>query len=305
MQKVRKEIINAIENPESENNLGSLCWWGTLKAKVKPVDLSTLATNNGLPLSLLPKDPTPSRAFRRAAKACESLEKGWKVELLTDSATEITYGVLEREINKDEIRAAWNQVARISYFPGTQTISSDNRNHDAVKEIESNLVHFQTYWVTMDITEMVNRVMASVRALPMTISKQNSRFVLAPSIETINALAATLKSIKGCDFMMVNVPADKISRDSMNRVAETEFTINIDDAEKSMVALKQAIEDARKDDNGKTGPREATIKKRIAEYQQLQAQIEMYAQVLTFRSDDLINRLGDVQNEMRKLLLGQ
>jgi len=304
----RTRVKEAIENGHSPSPgassgvLGLLIWWGAFLAKITPSALRDLATKHGLDLGLLPPAPNAAQAFKRAAHSVESQSEGIRIELVFRDPMEITYGLLRRSTDKGSRRAKWTQFARVSWFPKSrgQQFLSDNPNDPTVQAIVDAIPHFHDHYVTDDIARLNLNVMKRCNAIPMTITRTNSRFVPAPSSATALALAEVLAEVPGADIAVITVPDDPISRGTMVHATRSRLSSKVEEAETELERIKIAL-DAAAEGKG-NGPRDSTLQSRVEDYKQLSAKIEMFGDLLRFKAEDLEKRLADVRASLLGLL---
>jgi hypothetical protein len=298
-----QQIKKAVERRDAAP-LGVLVWWGAFLARVAPADLQDLCRKHGLPEDVLPEPPTPEKAFRRAAQHAGSAEKGWRLDLTSGTdRSEITYSVQERRLDSAARKHAWVHVARVSWFPALpwgRNFQSDNPDHPAVRAVAATLPGYARNYVTEDVHLVVNEVMRRCKAIPLAVSRINSRFVPAGHADLVAQLAAVLAEVPGAGVETITVPDDDGSRATMVRAAQSEFASQVEAAEAELALLAERMNLARA--TGEKGPRDTTIENRVAEFKDLRDRVTLYGDVLRFKADDLTGRLGQVEAGLRRLL---
>jgi len=86
----------------------------------------------------------------------------------------------------------------------------------------------------------------------------------------------------------------------MVRAAESSFASQVEETEKEVKRLQEAMEKAQ-EDSGK-GPRESTLQARISELQDISAKVDLFSEVLRFKADTLQERLQGAEKALRGLL---
>jgi len=294
--------------------IGSYVWWGSWKASIRPGDLRDLARKHGLPEGLLPEEPSPEKAFRRAALAVQAREemddyipggkgggKGvgrmarWTVRPVKADGIEITYGIRQERRDLKAGRVDAIQEARISWFPSLGRVLSDSPRHPMVRRILDELPHYQTSYVTDDVTELVNRVMAAAGAVSMAGVRINSRFVPASGHGLLDSLTEVLKGVSGTTLDVVTVYDDPRSLETVQRISRTALEGDIGGLEAELETFRTKL--------GEGGiVRGSTLLNRCEELAELGERVESLAGQLRFKADDLSARIDATREGLVALI---
>lgn len=298
-RKVRKSIEKEVG---TLGVLGLLVWWSAIKVRVAPDDLEKLCEKHGLDKRFLPKPLTPQRAFQRAAEAASSRLGGVEVRKVYEDESEIVYGIMEVTVDEKGKEVEGTQVANVTWNHKAGKIEGSPDSNTTVKEVVASLPGFAAEYKTSDIRNMVARVIESAGAISMSAGGQfgtSGRFVPVDGQPLMDKLFNVVMSIPGACLDIITVPDDDTSRSTIRRAAKAQFDSDVEQATKDLVRLQEDVADAK---GGKGGPKQETIKARIEEYKLVRARIDLFADSLRFKADDLNKRLGEVEKGLQLLL---
>ena len=164
-----------------------------------------------------------------------------------------------------------------------------------VRRILDELPHYQTSYVTDDVTELVNRVMAAAGAVSMAGVRINSRFVPASGHGLLDSLTEVLKGVSGTTLDVVTVYDDPRSLETVQRISRTALEGDIGGLEAELETFRTKL--------GEGGiVRGSTLLNRCEELAELGERVESLAGQLRFKADDLSARIDATREGLVALI---
>jgi hypothetical protein len=222
----------------------------------------------GLDPALLPKDPTPDAAIRRAVKSATRRTKGVRVEKIIDDAAALMWAVSHVEVDQetkvgDATAALTNRVAFLRAAAGDEnpagTIAADVDDDPFVGLVRERYEHYLSVLVREDLFLMIQRCLRRWHAVSLPALGQY--FVGPKQAEELRALRDTLRGV-GSHFAILPLP----------KVPEAEETIG-DSVFLALADEVAKIQDEVEAWQTKT-PRQDTLARRLEAINDLRERIE-------------------------------
>jgi hypothetical protein len=299
--------------------LGYFVWWGTWEALIAPEALRGVFQDAGLnPGVHVPDDPTPALAFRRAVNHGISGQKGVTSKLIADTDAQITYALREDVVNKETSRAPARQFARITWIPGRNKVISDRADHPVVRRIIASLPMFRDNHTSDDVRKAIKSVLREADAVAVAGRGGNSCFAPVYAGDLIEKLTTAVSQVTDRDGLtgqqtFVAGPCPEGSE--WQRIGEaagrSEFGSKVDKAEADLIEFQERMDahlkavneaESKGEDYTATGPRLGSLASKLGEYKELRAKIESFSAALSFRAEDMLDKLDGVRITVSDLL---
>lgn len=268
--------------------LGSLVWWSLNGNRVSHARLRELAEHFDLPERYLPTEIKPASAFRRAWRhAATKMPPGLLLRQIDETATGIHIGVVAEVADSQAHELSYNHLVTIAFDKEHHTIQS-SQEHPVVQQLG------QLYTHHLELTTRDIRTMLSNFVNEAGVSLRESGgvyFIAAPHQETINAMASVLQTIGHNQLHQLPLYDCPHSQNVLNNVAVS----TLDD---EIQKLHEELETFFADDK----TRKSTLEKRLGAFDALRSRVGTFAGVLSFKSDELLDRVSDMEADLRQHL---
>lgn len=268
--------------------IGSLVWWSLNGNHVTHARLKELATQHGLPERFLPKEVKPTSAFRRAWRhASTKLPAGLLLRQIDETETGIHVGLVEEQADSQAHQLAYDHLVTIAYSKDHQTIQASGQHH-IVDQIRSLYAHHQEL-TTRDLRSMLSSFVSEAGVS----LRESGGVYFIPSAHkgTVEAMAATLQSISHNDLHRLPLYDSPLAQDVLNGVA----VATLDDEVRKLSEELEAY-------MGEEKTRKSTLKKRLDVFDSLRSRVNTFAGVLSFKADDLLDKVALMEDELRQHL---
>jgi hypothetical protein len=268
--------------------IGSLVWWSLNGNRVTHTHLKELAEQHNLPENYLPAEVKPASAFRRAWRnAAKRLPQGLLLRQIDDTPTGIHIGLVKEQADAVQQELQYEQLASIAFSKELHTIQA-SEEHAVAEDIRALYTHH------LELTTRDIRTMLSNFVNEAGVSLRESGgvyFIAAPHQETINAMASVLEAIGHNHLHQLPLFDSTLAQNVLNDVTVS----TLDD---EIQRLQDELETFFSDDK----TRKSTLEKRLDAFDVLRARVGTFAGVLSFKSDELLDRVSEMEADLRQHL---
>jgi hypothetical protein len=292
------------------NHLGDLCGW-SLHGSHDQTKVSELARYHGLEDDLgLPNLP-PSNGYRRAiidAVKGKRDEVRYDAVKLEESDTKIVHAIVRRSIIKDcsstnghisdkdasydtEVKIAFDKESAINESKSRESlITYDNPDHPVSKYIQRVYENLCVTYSPDHIRIAFQRAFESWGAIRL-LGHGGLWWIPAPYSDKVRAWKAFMADL---GYTTLVIP-----------VFDTQETIDslIQQSTETLEAQLSAMIQELNDFAGKDNVRPSTLQKRVEQFDKLREKVELHAQVLGNKQNELIQRLDSAQKGLVKSML--
>lgn len=250
----------------------------------------------GLDPDLLPKDPTPDMAIRRAVKSASRRIKGIRVEKINDDAGALMWAVSNVEVDQetklgDATAALANRVvflrAEAEGLPAG-TIVADVDDH-VVDLVRDRYEHFMGVLVREDLFLMIQRCLRRWNAVSLPALGQY--FVAPKHADELRALRNTLEGV-GSHFVILPLPKVPEAKEAIGEAARAAFADEVAKLQAEAVAWQ-----------AKT-PRQDTLARRLEALSDLRQRIKRARDMVGGSARDLDKATVELTKAVKAMVSG-
>ena len=268
--------------------LGNLIWWSLNGNRITHEDLEQAAARHGLPEKYLPAPVKPAGAFRRAWRhAAQKTGDGLMLRQIDDNPDSIIIGAVRETPDTVVERLDYDQLATITFDKRSGAVSSRS-DLAVVEEVRALYVHHLAH-TTPDIrTLLVNFVSEAGVSLR---ESGGVYWIPAGFTDTVRAMGEVLAGIGANKLHRLPLYDSPDARDTLNQVTVTTLDEEI---RRLQAELEVFLGDEK--------TRRSTLERRLESFDALQQRVETFAGVLSFKSSDLLEKLGTGRADLRRHL---
>jgi hypothetical protein len=280
-------------------HLGDVVWLSMSGVDVKRADIRAAFVSEGLPEALAPEDPSQEAAFGMAVNAygngaergiflrrADTKRKGSDVLLLR---TVKSAGGLDQVETVGRVGVTQTGIA-VTKDPSLWSADADG----ALFEIEA---AYNARMERATSSELGSAVVAALLGWCGGIrlrERGNVYWAHAAGAQEVRALAKVLAQFGGSYLAVLPVHDNTEARGAVQRAAAESFESELRDIAAELEAFA-----------GRDGLRASTLEHRLERYEDVRNRVDLYADVLSSKRDDLLAKLEAAKAELRKLLTEQ
>jgi hypothetical protein len=289
-----RTTVNSLSARQAKGKLiGFYVWWGFQDAAITRPKLEALFLSNGLnPEKHMPPEIAASAAFRQALTSAR--EEGYLCRRVkVEKPEEIIYSVQREEVDDAAEDLDYNKLHRIVFNKKNKTVHLRGGSSKIGRTVKVRYEEYLETYITEDLRRMlVRNMMDRLGALCLR---------LHGGVYFVHARHA--QAIAGYEKVIAAIPGN-------NEFLATEIHESPNNAVKVGGATKRALEEDLKDlqtrinDYLENPPRRDTLCRKLDEFKALKAKAKMYADMLSFKVDDLNQGLKDLDQVTRGIITG-
>ena len=300
------EIKGALQGPGP--HLGDIVWMSLADVNVSRAELRDRYKANGLPETLCPADPSAEAGFGAAVSAFKErggafflrrVERGKRsgdvlliehqtVEVLAPTLTDPHATKIESE--------KFVTMAQIGIDDASSTLriaKSADWKPEAMAVFNALSLAFDTHMNTMPASELSATLVRTLLGWCGGIrlrERGNLYWCHASGQEQVRGLLSVVNGIGDSYLALVPVHDSSEARKSVARAARESF-------EGELAAVHAELRDF-----ASTTPRASTLQRRLDEYEELRARVDLYADILEAQKDSLAARLDEATAKVKSML---
>ena len=269
------------------NHLGTLLWWSLNGNRIEHDQLEGLAKQYGLHERYLPNAIKPTQAFRRAWRhAATKLTEGQMLRPIAETTDEVVIGLVREIADETTKDLEYDVLNRVTFDKNAAAISSDRPS--IVTESIATLYRHHLAHTTADIRSVLTAFLGE-----SGVSLRDSGgvyFVPADRQRTLDALCAVVEAVGHNSAFRLPIVDTPEGKSTLRAVAQRTL-----DEE-----LRQLREQLERFDDDKV--RDSTLERKLETFGDLRSRVDLFARVLSFKADDLRNKIGVTQAALRARL---
>lgn len=281
-------------------HLGDLVSWQLRASEgVSREALVRQADVAGLDPNLLPKDPTPDAAIRRAVKSATRRTKGIRVEKISDDPGAVVWAVSHVEVSADaevgdSTAALTNRVAFLRAAAGDEnpagTIAADVDDDPFVGLVRERFEHYMSVLVREDLFLMIQRCLRRWHAVSLPALGQY--FVGPKQAEELRALRDTLRGV-GSHFAILPLPSVPEAEETIGDAAFLAFANEVEKIQAEVTSWQSA-----------KMPRQDTLSRRLEALSDLRGRIDRARDMIGNSAEDLDRATGELTQAVKAMVSG-
>jgi hypothetical protein len=273
-------------------HVGDVVWWGLDGARIRRADLEAIWARAGLSPDLLPKYPTPEKAFKTAIRDAGVGLAEHLFELGKQDDDELVYALLR--VERDSAgNVSTSQVARVRLDRHhTATLDSDEPDHELVRPVFTaydQLLHTHTI---EDVRRTLVKTLDACAAVTLR-DHGGVYWVPADYSETLHRLQGAVAEIGQSRLDVLPVHASAAGREALGHAAHESI-------EAEIANLRLEIATFVADPPG----RASTLVHRLERFEDLRQKAQLYHSILEVQVQDLEGALDELADTVRRLLDG-
>ena len=272
--------------------------WELEKVLIHPEDLVNLGKEKGVPDEIMPEAPTSETTYRRVTRT--PVPDGWLLRPVKRTGAPLIWGIVRETRDSETEKVIHRQVGTFRYDRDLEvaefTVEAGDEDAKIARGIGSSLVakwqSEQGCHVTEDITSWLTNVIKN-RWKGFAMRRHGGAYVVlsqfAPEVRAVRDL---IESIPNTTLAEVNIlPQVNVDDTIVTMKRQARHSVEVQLAE-----MKRAVE------SFDTTTRDSTLRKRLAEYKDLQSRLDLYRGSLEIMTEDIEEALGTLQGKVGDLL---
>jgi len=291
MTTTNQQLISRVISRKGGDRIGSYLWWSLRDVEVTRNKLRRLFTRAGLDHAYLPAPIVGHAAFRKAIAACKHGDRGLLLRPITETPQEIIYGVVREDVDEGAEDLAYRVRAKIVYRKRTETCVVRGGASPVAREVRRLFADYKTTYIHIDIRRwIIKLVHDQMNALTL---KSNGGVYFIPDLYTgiLTKVGAIVDGLPGQSRFTITPIFDS-----------KETTANLGPATQDALAEELATIQEEIEAFKEKPPRRDTLRRRLDEFTALKGRAQLYADMLQFTADDLIEGITDLDTVVGGLI---
>lgn len=271
--------------------LGTLFWWDLGNNRIDHGALTARADEAGLDRKLLPSAVKPATAFKRAWRAAARRSSDdLLLREIAETSDQLTVAVVREHPDVLNLDLRYELLARATFNKKMESIAILEQ-HDVLDGLGALFEHYLAL-TTEDIRAMV---LGFVRTSGLSIRHAGGVYFIPPALsDTLRALTEVLRNI-GTNTTWALPVAD------LGDAAATLASLARDTLDAEIAAVETEL--TAFDASG-VETRDSTLQRRLKKFDELRGRTNLMAGALSFRSDALLEKLGALEDDVKRRLIG-
>lgn len=270
-------------------HLGDLVWWTLSSAQVDHATLERLWRQAGLPVSLLPKQPTAQKALKTAVRECQVGKPDLLIRLGKESDAETVFALV-REQKDAGGNVHHHQEARVILSRGSTVLASDALHHPEVVNLTNRFTELLQMHTPDDVRNTIVKALHDFAAVAL---RESGGIYWVPRTfsKPLRHLQRAIEQIGKSRFYLLPVYDSNDAAQTLGEVARGSI-------EEELAALQQEIEQF------KAAPpdRASTLERRLESFNDLRTRAHLYRDVLNVQVVGLDEQLISLAESVTTLL---
>lgn len=274
---------------KTSKHLGTLVWWHVGQTAITFDALRARAAEHALDAWLLPAAVKPIAAFRRAWRAASrKTETGLMLREICETDEAIVVGVVRERADVEHLELEYEVVGKLRFDKQAEAVVVLDRSPIA-DEVAALFEHHKQ--LTAD--DLRAMLVTFVKSAGVSIRDSGGVYFVPPAYQpTIDALTRVVESTGKSRVFSLAIADSGTAQATLADLARDTL-----DAEVRAIQDELASFEAR----GRE-VRDATLVRRLEQYEALRARAQLMAQALSFKADGLMNEVQRLQDDLRRRL---
>jgi len=302
------ENINSKLDSTEHSHIGDAVFWTVRENRIDPSELRNAFQETDLPKNVIPKDPTPEIAFRRAIDKAklkhaqrgfnrsQDRSEDYLLRKISETHEAIVWAVVKESCVLDDTATERRNSKTLEYetldkitldrVTGRVTCINEHAMSEVVAgNYEDELFSFNS----SDLRTILLKLMDTFSGIAIRPTG-GIYFVPSTNAEKLKALQGVLENLSpGSSLGIINLYGTEDSEAALRQAA-------MEDLETSVNRLSEELEGF--DDS----TRDSTIEKRLKKAGELRKRVDMYVTLLDISRENLECGLGEVEKSLSELL---
>jgi len=279
LQKIQERVAQ-----QGGEHLGTLLWWSLENNHIHYSALVGLAQQHGLPEKYLPNPVKPANAFRRAWRtANRKLEKGLMLRQIAESDETIAVGLVRETADRVAVDLDYAVMGKVVFNKQHEIITVSGQGVEDIQKLYQHHLALTTQDIRFMLLQFVREAGVSLR------QRGGTYFIPASWQTSLNALGRVVENAGSNMVYQLPIYDTEQVKGTLSDVARR----SLDD---EIRALREELEGF----DEKT--RQSTLERRMSRFEELRSRVKMFSGVLSFKAEDLSDKLEELHNGLRKRL---
>lgn len=271
--------------------IGSYLWWTLREVEINRDRLKRLFDEHGLQHKYLPPPIVGHAAFRKAVAACKHGDRALMLRQITETPQEIIYGVVREDVDKEAEDLAYQLRCKIVYRKRTESVVIRDGNAAVAREVKNLFDDYKDTYIHTDIRRWVVRLVNEwMEAVTL---KLNGGVYFIPHqhsgmLAQVNAIVTDLPGRS--EFIVTPIFDSEETRTGVGKATRNAL-------EQELATIHAEIAEFKE-----KPPRRDTLRRRLDDFGKLKGRAQMYANMLRFTAEDLIEGIGDLDKVVEGLI---
>jgi len=275
--------------------IGEVCWWTLSDSEVSAAALKTAWVAAGLNEKDLPKDQTPEKAFRLAAREAATTtvsgaDKGILVRPTLEDSQHIIYAVVV-EGHDEAGNYISQQKALVMLDRASGDVTSDDEAYETVRSFQSAYKRFLTTFPSRDVMSTVVKAVRRLNAIPL---RETGGIYFVPPTPLMEKLQEVVGGISSSN-RFYRLPVHETDEGAASLGAAANGFL-----EKELAGLQAEVEGWLTRDG--RAVRKDAIENRMEEFSALRRRAQLYRDVLGVTVEDVEAMVEAMEAKVRVIL---